>query len=98
MRNLQQWTEVHRPRRMSHVVVLHIGNDSDNLEVSRALHTRNSEVNSNRVLVLREHLLNERLINYGYRKGCRRILRRNSTSLKNALSYDVEELRSDPNP
>src|SRR4051812_43914036 len=83
---------------MSHVVILHIGNDSNDLEVSRALHTRNSEVNSNRTLSLGEHFFHERLIDDGNRKRGRRVLRRDSTSLNDTLPYDVEELRCNANP
>src|SRR5206468_12933647 len=83
---------------MSHVVVLHIRNNSDNLEVTRALHSRDSEVDSNRIVALGEHLLDEGLIDHGNRKRCRRVLRRNSTPLKNMMSNDVEELRSNAEP
>src|SRR6266851_1684723 len=98
MSNLQEWTEVHRPRRMSHVVVLHIRNPSGNLEVPRALHARDTEVDSNRVLPLREHLFDECLIHNGNRKRCRRVLRRDSTPLKNMMSNNVEELRPNAEP
>src|SRR5882757_2843877 len=83
---------------MSHVVVLHIRDHSNNFEVSRALHTGDSEVNSDRILALRKHLLDEGLIDNGNRKRCRSVLRRDSAPLKDMLSYDVEELRSNADP
>src|SRR3989449_10762240 len=83
---------------MSHVVVLHIRNNSDNLEVTRALHSRDSEVDSNRIFPLGEHLLDEGLIDHGNRKRCRRVVRRDSTPLKNMMSNNVEELRPNAEP